>query len=105
MACYVLICLLTRAYVFLCFAASRVWRGLSAASGSARQGFTVKFVDGTFVRTLAAEARTAEAIGMAGGIREHVESGRPVYLVLITDGRNGCVRAMLNGEPMAPGAS
>ncbi|AKQ67315.1 hypothetical protein A176_004227 [Myxococcus hansupus] len=42
---------------------------------------------------------------MAGGIREHVESGRPVYLVLITDGRNGCVRAMLNGEPMAPGAS
>jgi LmbE family N-acetylglucosaminyl deacetylase len=29
-----------------------------------------------------------EAIGMAGGILEHIAAGRPVYLVLITDGRN-----------------
>ncbi|NVJ16161.1 PIG-L deacetylase family protein [Myxococcus sp. AM010] len=46
-----------------------------------------------------------EAIGMAGGIREHVEAGRPVYLVLITDGHNSCLRAMLNSEPMVPGSS
>ncbi|WP_342380335.1 PIG-L family deacetylase [Myxococcus stipitatus] len=46
-----------------------------------------------------------EAIGMAGGIREHVEAGRPVYLVLITDGLNSCLRAMMNSEPMVPGST
>ncbi|WXH34112.1 hypothetical protein WA016_08123 [Myxococcus stipitatus] len=46
-----------------------------------------------------------EAIGMAGGIREHVEAGRPVYLVLITDGLNSCLRAMMNSEPLGPGLS
>lgn len=45
-----------------------------------------------------------EAIGMAGGIREHVEAGRPVYLVLITDGLNSCLRAMMNSEPQVPGS-
>ncbi len=40
-----------------------------------------------------------EAIAMAGAIAEHKDAGRPVFLVLITDGRPGRrMQQILNGE-------
>lgn len=39
-----------------------------------------------------------EALGMAGAIREHKEAGRPVYLVLLTNGINSGMLNILNGE-------
>lgn len=38
-----------------------------------------------------------ESIGMAGGIREHKEAGRPVHLVLLTNGINQDLVNMMNG--------
>jgi LmbE family N-acetylglucosaminyl deacetylase len=38
-----------------------------------------------------------ESIGMAGGIREHKEAGRPVHLVLLTNGINQALLDMMNG--------
>lgn len=38
-----------------------------------------------------------EALGMAGSILEHKEAGRPVYLVLMTAGEDGALRAKMNG--------
>jgi hypothetical protein len=39
-----------------------------------------------------------EAIGMAGAIREYKEAGRPVYLVLLTNGANPLLLNILNGS-------
>jgi LmbE family N-acetylglucosaminyl deacetylase len=39
-----------------------------------------------------------EALGMAGAIREHKEAGRPVYLVLLTNGINSLMLNILNGN-------
>jgi LmbE family N-acetylglucosaminyl deacetylase len=38
-----------------------------------------------------------EALGMAGAIREHKEAGRPVYLVLLTNGINSGMLDIMNG--------
>lgn len=39
-----------------------------------------------------------EAIGFAGAIREHKDAGRPVYLVLLTNGINQGLLDILNGR-------
>lgn len=39
-----------------------------------------------------------EAIGMAGAIREHKDAGRPVYLVLLSNGLNSGLLDILNGR-------
>jgi LmbE family N-acetylglucosaminyl deacetylase len=44
-----------------------------------------------------------EALGMAGAIAEHKDVGRPVYLVLLTDGRpSERMQAILNGDQQCP---
>src|SRR5688572_2974061 len=44
-----------------------------------------------------------EAIAMAGAIAEHKSAGRPVYLVLLTDGHPSVrMQEMLNGERRCP---
>lgn len=39
-----------------------------------------------------------ETLGMAGAIREHKEAGRPVHLVLLTNGINSLMLSILNGD-------
>ncbi|MHC5903877.1 PIG-L deacetylase family protein [Streptomyces sp. S6] len=40
-----------------------------------------------------------DAIGLAGSILEHKAAGRPVYLVLVSNGRNPDLAVRMNGDP------
>lgn len=40
-----------------------------------------------------------DAIGLAGSILEHKAAGRPVYLVLVSDGRNPDLARLMNTDP------
>ncbi|MFJ9734215.1 PIG-L deacetylase family protein [Streptomyces sp. NPDC101171] len=40
-----------------------------------------------------------DAIGLAGSILEHKAAGRPVYLVLVSDGRNPDLAKLMNTDP------
>lgn len=42
-----------------------------------------------------------DAIGLAGSILEHKAAGRPVYLVLVSDGRNPDLAVRMNADPCA----
>ncbi|MET8976196.1 PIG-L family deacetylase [Streptomyces sp. NPDC004539] len=42
-----------------------------------------------------------DALGLAGSILEHKAAGRPVYLVLVTDGRNPDLAVRMNMDPCA----
>lgn len=66
--------------------------------GSSRAGFATNSRPAIFYTP----HQDDEAIGMAGAIREHKQAGRPVYLVLLTNGISRTLLDILNGTIWCP---